>query len=647
MKKRNILLAFLLSWLSGHSDMLAQSFTIHTIGDSTMEMKSEDTTVNPNGQRGWPQMLSAFTVNGAVINNRAKSGTSSKTFYESDRFWPTVKPQIKAGDYVLIQFGHNDEKDSGAEGEIGTNPWQSYIKYLRAYVDEVRALQATPILFTPIVRNRFTDGKITDAGAHNIGMGTDGKPLDYVAAMKSVAEEMNCQLVDHTALTKAICEEYGPSKTAELIYNVGDGTHLGEFGASLYARLAVRDLIRQGILTDYLNANPDLMVSPMEHDFGKCYLNTVFTYPFSVSGMELTPGNGNVTITAPAGFAVSAAADGTYAAQIEIPYSDGYLSITRFYVKFLSESVGEKIGKLSISNGVSTKEVSLRGEGVSFAGGQKASVYWELSKNEDAVVQGAVSMVPQKFSNLYVDRYAKPGSTTIWEGGKVDPEAKTQRIIIQGDNWPTGEIDMVHDRYIQFGVTATKGSVFNVDSIGLYVGGSGGNGMLFRVLCSKDPDFSESVMIADRSAGNVSNTMYPISYTNIIELKGEESLYVRVYPWYNNGSNRKSICLYGMTVKGVVTEDSSVGMNRTLEKDSFSYTASSERLALSYTLNQSAKVSIVLNSLSGQNLMRINKNKQEAGKYEEEINFSTAPKGIYLCSLITDDWVKTIRVIKK
>lgn len=250
MKKKSVFLGLLFGLLSVNSNVLAQTLTIHTVGDSTMEMKSEDTTVNPNGQRGWPQMLSAFTVNGAAINNRAKSGTSSKTFYESDRFWVTVKPQIKAGDYVLIQFGHNDEKDSGAEGEIGTNPWQSYVRYLRAYVNEVRELQAIPVLFTPIVRNRFADGKITDVGAHNIGIGEDGKPLDYVAAMKSVAEEMNCQLVDHTALTKAICEEYGPSKTTELIYNVGDGTHLGEFGASLYARLAVRDLIRQGILAD-------------------------------------------------------------------------------------------------------------------------------------------------------------------------------------------------------------------------------------------------------------------------------------------------------------------------------------------------------------------------------------------------------------
>ena len=160
-----------------------KEITIHTIGDSTMESKPEDTESNPNGQRGWAQMLQQFVTYGATVNNRSKSGTSSKSFYEAKddnnnyRFWATVKPQIKEGDYVIIQFGHNDEKDGGEEGEIGTNPWKSYTEYLTKYVTEVRELNAIPILFTPIVRNYFeSDGKtITARGAHNLGMSSDGK----------------------------------------------------------------------------------------------------------------------------------------------------------------------------------------------------------------------------------------------------------------------------------------------------------------------------------------------------------------------------------------------------------------------------------------------------------------------------------------
>ncbi len=164
---KNKLKSFLLTAFCslGLASVFAQAPTVHTIGDSTMEEKSTDPSVNTNGQRGWPQMLPQFMVNGATLNNRAKSGTSSKTFYEESRFWTTVKPQIKEGDYVIIQFGHNDEKHAGADGEVGTYPWTTYKEYLRKYVNEVRELNATPILFTPIVRGYFSANKITDKGA--------------------------------------------------------------------------------------------------------------------------------------------------------------------------------------------------------------------------------------------------------------------------------------------------------------------------------------------------------------------------------------------------------------------------------------------------------------------------------------------------
>ena len=285
----------------GLASAFAQAPTVHTIGDSTMEEKSTDPSVNTNGQRGWPQMLPQFMVNGATLNNRAKSGTSSKTFYEESRFWTTVKPQIKEGDYVVIQFGHNDEKHAGADGEIGTYPWTTYQEYLRKYVNEVRELGANPILFTPIVRGYFSGNKITDKGAHNLGADvimSSGKNLDYVAAMKEVARELNCPLVDHTALTREICDEYGEEKAVELIYNVGDGTHIGEYGATLYARLAVQGLVAKGLLTEYFNADPDVLINPTTHNFGKSYLNAGSVYAFSISGIDLTPGSGKVTISA-------------------------------------------------------------------------------------------------------------------------------------------------------------------------------------------------------------------------------------------------------------------------------------------------------------------------------------------------------------
>ena len=86
---------------------------VHTIGDSTMATYDENTTVT----RGWGQMFQQFFTGGLTVNNRAKSGASSKSFYEEVAYWQSVKTQIEPGDYVLIQFAHNDEKNDGMDGD--------------------------------------------------------------------------------------------------------------------------------------------------------------------------------------------------------------------------------------------------------------------------------------------------------------------------------------------------------------------------------------------------------------------------------------------------------------------------------------------------------------------------------------------------
>ena len=655
---KNSFYYLLLSLLFFCGSAYSKDITIHTIGDSTMESKPEDSESNPNGQRGWAQMLQQFVINGATVNNRSKSGTSSKSFYEAKddsgnyRFWATVKPQIKEGDYVIIQFGHNDEKDGGEEGEIGTNPWISYTAYLTKYVNEVRDLGATPILFTPIVRNYFeNDGKtITARGAHNLGMENDGKELDYVAAMKKVAENTRCLLIDHTALTKKVCEEYGKTKSTELIYNVGDGTHLGEYGATLYARLAVQELIRQNILTEYLNADPELILSSIEYDFGKCYANTTNIHSFSVSGIDLNPTNGTVTITVPAGFTISKEQEGTYNQQITISYENGNLSITPFFIKYSPEVTGISTGNVTVSNGNNTKSIALTGECVSFEGGLKARAFWELSKDDGYISEGPISVLPETLKNMFTDRYAKPGSTTIWADNLIDGETKTQRNIIEGSIWPSGEIDIVHDRYIQFGVKATKGTVFNIDSIGLYAGGSGSNGIRFKVYYCKNELFGDdAVMIADRQS-NTSNTMYPITHTNIIDVKGEESFYIRVYPWLNNGGSSKSICLYGVCISGVVTEEKETDgiTSSTSEEIPFCYPSKTTGLTtLNYVLNECSDIIIDIFSTDGKKVDSYQKRALPAGKHQQQIDLGRLSSGIYICSLACNTGRTTMRLIKE
>lgn len=629
-------------------------FTIHTIGDSTMEQKSEDPAANPNGQRGWAQMLIQFITNGAILNNRSKSGTSSKTFYEevdfygNKRFWATVVPQIKSGDYVFIQFGHNDEKDGmGIEGIIGTNPWISYTLYLTKYVNEVRALGATPILLTPIVRNSWTGTSISNTGAHVLD--SLGKAIDYPAAMRKVATDMNCAIVDHTALTKAMCEKYGQAKTTELIYNVGDGTHLGEFGASLYARLAVQDLIRQGILSSYLNANPDLLISAKSHDFGKCYANTSNIYSITMSGVDLVPAEGSITVNAPVGFTISTTLNGTYSQSVQFTYTQGSLTTSSFYVKYSPTIVGKNDGNIVLNYGTNSKNIALTAECVSFEGGQKAKAYWLLSADQSFVSEGPITIIPETFSKMLTSSYAVPNATTTWFDGKVTTSPKTQRNVIEGSAWPAGEIDIVNDRFIQFGVTAVKGTTFNIDSIGMYAGGAGGSGMRFKVYYSKDALFSESVMIADRNVANASNTMYPISHSTIIEVPGETSLYLRVYPWYNGAATGKTICLYGVTIKGVVIENTTeVNTIKTNGLNAFcNPTLTSDKTVLNYNLTQPSNVKIAIKSMDGKTVLNLETKNQQANTYQQDIDLTNCSAGVYICSIVAGNNYNTIRILKK
>lgn len=90
----------------------AQAIKVHTIGDSTMAQYDPNSTVT----RGWGMYLQQF-LNGITVNNRGKGGASTRSFYQGSQYWASVKSQMTAGDYVLIQFAHNDEKNQGMDGD--------------------------------------------------------------------------------------------------------------------------------------------------------------------------------------------------------------------------------------------------------------------------------------------------------------------------------------------------------------------------------------------------------------------------------------------------------------------------------------------------------------------------------------------------
>ena len=198
-------------------------------------------------------------------------------------------------------------------------------------------------------------------------------------------------------------------------------------------------------------------------------------------------------------------------------------------------------------------------EGIELAGGEEVVLQWPLEKDDSYTLTGPAVAVPQSWSEMTVQRYASPNANTVWPewSGLVNGQL-TQRNLIVGEVWPAGEIDEVSTRYIQFGITASEGTVLHIDSIGLYVCGAGGNGMRCRVSYSTDPDFAQAVSIAEYTSSMVANTMYAVQYQPVVELPAGETLLLRVYPWYSSQATGKTICLSHVTLHGVASSVSSV-----------------------------------------------------------------------------------------
>lgn len=171
---------------------IAQDFTIHLMGDSTC---AEKDLSKGSPERGWGMMLQNFLDNDVRVINYARNGRSTKSFRDLGH-WDAVKSAIRPGDYVFIQFGHNDAKKD--DPVRYAEAWGAYSENLRAYIDTVRLMGATPVLLTPTSRRWFKDGRL-DRDCHK----------DYPAAMKAVASEKGAILLDITSATMDWLESLG------------------------------------------------------------------------------------------------------------------------------------------------------------------------------------------------------------------------------------------------------------------------------------------------------------------------------------------------------------------------------------------------------------------------------------------------------
>ena len=569
---------------------------VHTIGDSTMATYSESTTVT----RGWGQMFQQFFTDAVTVNNRAKSGASSKSFYEEAAYWESVKKQIQPGDYVLIQFAHNDEKNDGMDGDEvkayyesigdqakadatdyrGTTASGTYKEYLRKYVEETRALGATPVLVGAICRKYFTGSTIRRNGRHDLGddfslltasgikegnkVGEDDHTYDYPYQMRLVADEMGISYIDLTTATKELYESYGDAKANELLFDGDGSTHTSAMGATLIARLCAQLLQKQGILTEYINLTSDLSVNPSKADLGEAYKGQTVVKEFQISGFDLQPVEGNVTITASKGLQVSADGE-SYSGSISMSYKEGNM-IGTFYARCEFAEEGPINEEITVTSGDKTITIPVTGTSIVLEGGVPVQAYWRLEKDDECEVTGPMNTLGQSYSGMTLQKYSAPNTNTTWpEWTGFDASRKTQRNVIEGESWPAGEIDEVSTRYIEFAVQPAKGTTLKVDSMSMFVCGCGGNGMCCKIYYSKEENFANPVNIFEMKSMPANNMQYVCSMP-VLSVNEGETIRIRVYRWYKIAVSVNTICLSDFRIHGFAV-DSTTGISSELTQN--------------------------------------------------------------------------------
>jgi len=217
----------------------AKHINVYMIGDSTMCLYTADRLP----LTGWGMPFADFFDNTVTIKDEAKGGRSTRTFLSENR-WAPIVDSLHAGDYVLIQFGHNDEATEPQFADRYT-PLADYRRNLVKFVTETRSKNAIPILITPVTRRNFDkDGQIKETH------------LEYSKVVRAIGDSLKVPVIDLDERSRELVGKLGP-ETSKMIYmqvdsgenpnypsGKRDNTHFNEYGARLMAELVLNEIKR-------------------------------------------------------------------------------------------------------------------------------------------------------------------------------------------------------------------------------------------------------------------------------------------------------------------------------------------------------------------------------------------------------------------
>ena len=556
---------------------------VHTLGDSTMAPYDENAT----NTRGWGMYFGNFLTNGWTSVNYAKGGRDSRGGF--NELWQNAKNNVEAGDYVLIQFAHNDGKYNGIDnlelqayytgkGDAtnanavksdgrGTTPSTTYKACLKQIIDAVKEKGATPILVSAVCRCYFTNGvaPITRVGRHDLGnkfdalvngeyktgqkVDEDNHIMDYSYQMEQLAQEENVDFIDMTTATKNLYESYGTyDKCYAALFDKGaetDNTHYNLTGALMAARLCAQLMKDKGILADNIEIPTDLSIAPSPAEMGDVYVGQSAIKELTLTGLGLEPAVGTITITASEGIQLSTDKQ-NWTNTLEASYESGTV-IKTFYAKVAATAAGVFNGTVTATLGEKQVAATMTMNAIELGGGAPFTVTWPLTGNDNPSIDGSVNAATAKVEGMV--KYNNDGT----KGLMVSTS--------DGGAWVKAEDDSPN-QYVQFTVTCPDGQKVDINQIALKVGAWGGNGMCCHIYYSTDGFVTRNTIF---DSGKMTNKeVYEVSASPVIKLEEGDQLQVRVYPWYTSDVTGKWLCVSNVVIGGQSKDASGVNIPGTI-----------------------------------------------------------------------------------
>lgn len=582
MKQRFFQWLFLALMLLTTGNAQAQK-KVHTLGDSTMAFYDEAAT----NTRGWGMYFGNFLTNGWTSVNYAKGGRDSRGGY--NELWQNAKNNVQPGDYVLIQFAHNDGKYNGIDNlqlqnyyaekgdetnaaavksdGRGTTPSTTYKECLTQIINAVKEKGAIPVLVSAVCRCYFTNGvaPITRPGRHDLGNKYDAivygelktnltipesdHTMDYSYQMQQLATELGVSFIDMTTATKSLYESYGTyDKCYAALFDKGaetDNTHYNLTGALMAARLCAQLMKEKGILTDNIEIPTDLSISPSDANMGDVYVGQAGTKELTLTGLGLDPAAGTITITPSEGIQLSTDKQ-NWQNSLTVDYESGTV-IKTFYAKVPATIVGVFNGTVTATMGEKSAVANVTMNAIELGGGDPFTATWALTSNDNAVVDGNATASVAKVAGM-----VKYGNTS------------TNGLLVstsEGGAWVKAEDDSPN-QYVEFTVTCPEGKKLDISSINMKIGGKGGGGVRCHAYYSTDGFVTRSTFYSPASMA--SGVMNEVSDTPVAQLEEGDQFQIRVYPWYTSNATGKWLCIQDVVVGGQSKDAAGVNIPGTI-----------------------------------------------------------------------------------